>query len=361
MEDEGKNPIQVAEKLFQVIELLAENGPMGIMDLSNRLGFHKSTVHRLVASLQHMGYIRQEEGSLKYFLSLKFLQIGSRILEQNDMAEMIHPALKKLSEQVGETVHLVRREGTEAVYIDKVEFNVGSIRMVSRVGSRIPLYCSGVGKALLAELPDEKIREIWEESEIVRLTPRTITSFEELMEHLRKVRQDGYAIDDEENEEGVRCIAVSLCDYHKEPVYAISISAPLSRMTTERIMELKTAVLDFKKEIAGSLGLGRMGRWYHTAFQMAWPAVMESFFIALASLVDSLMVSSMGAYAVAAVGLTTQPKFIGLCIFIAANVSVSALVARRRGEKDRYGANQVLLMILVFVLASDSAEQTGIP
>lgn len=260
MEDEGKNPIQVAEKLFQVIELLAENGPMGIMDLSNRLGFHKSTVHRLVASLQHMGYIRQEEGSLKYFLSLKFLQIGSRILEQNDMAEMIHPALKKLSEQVGETVHLVRREGTEAVYIDKVEFNVGSIRMVSRVGSRIPLYCSGVGKALLAELPDEKIREIWEESEIVRLTPRTITSFEELMEHLRKVRQGGYAIDDEENEEGVRCIAVSLCDYHKEPVYAISISAPLSRMTTERIMELKTAVLDFKKEIAGSLGLGRIGR-----------------------------------------------------------------------------------------------------
>ena len=98
--------------------------------------------------------------------------------------------------------------------------------------------------------------------------------------------------------------------------------------------------------------MGGSKQGYHTAFQMAWPAVMESFFIALASLVDSLMVSSMGAYAVAAVGLTTQPKFIGLCIFIAANVSVSALVARRRGEKDRYGANQVLLMILVFVLAA---------
>ena len=98
--------------------------------------------------------------------------------------------------------------------------------------------------------------------------------------------------------------------------------------------------------------MGGSKQGYHTEFQMAWPAVMESFFIALASLVDSLMVSSMGAYAVAAVGLTTQPKFIGLCIFIAANVSVSALVARRRGEKDRYGANQVLLMILVFVLAA---------
>ena len=88
MEEESKNPIQVAEKLFRVIELLAENGPMGIMELSASLGFHKSTVHRLVASLQYMGYIRQDEESLKYSLSLKFLEIGSRILEQTSMAAL---------------------------------------------------------------------------------------------------------------------------------------------------------------------------------------------------------------------------------------------------------------------------------
>ncbi len=113
---------------------------MGIMDLSAQLGFHKSTTHRLVTSLQYMGYIRQdEEESLKYALSLKFLEIGGKILEQTNMASLVHPSLKKLSEQTGETVHLVRREGTEAVYIDKVESNVSSIRMVLRVGSRIPL------------------------------------------------------------------------------------------------------------------------------------------------------------------------------------------------------------------------------
>lgn len=166
MEEESKNPIQVAEKLFRVIELLAENGPMGIMELSASLGFHKSTVHRLVASLQYMGYIRQDEESLKYSLSLKFLEIGSRILEQTSMAALIHPSLKRLSEQTGETVHLVKREGTEAVYIDKVESFASSIRMVSRVGSRIPLYCSGVGKALLAELTDREIGEIWKNSRI---------------------------------------------------------------------------------------------------------------------------------------------------------------------------------------------------
>ena len=176
MEETGKNPIQVAERLFQVIERLAENGPMGIMDLSAELGFHKSTTHRLVTSLQYMGYIRQDEESLKYALSLKFLEIGSKILEQTNMASLIHPSLKKLSEQTGETVHLVRREGTEAVYIDKVESTVSSIRMVSRVGSRIPLYCSGVGKALLAELPDPEIEDIWNSSEITSLTPYTVTS-----------------------------------------------------------------------------------------------------------------------------------------------------------------------------------------
>ena len=255
MEEESKNPIQVAEKLFRVIELLAENGPMGIMELSASLGFHKSTVHRLVASLQYMGYIRQDEESLKYSLSLKFLEIGSRILEQTSMAALIHPSLKRLSEQTGETVHLVKREGTEAVYIDKVESFASSIRMVSRVGSRIPLYCSGVGKALLADLTDQEIGEIWKNSRIRKLTPRTITELPVLMERVEQVRKDGYAVDDEENEEGVRCIAASLRDYHKDPVYALSISAPANRMTDQRILELKEYVLAFRQDLSRSLGL----------------------------------------------------------------------------------------------------------
>ena len=249
-EEASKNPIQVAEKIFLVIETLAENGPMGIMELSSSLGYHKSTTHRLVNSLVCLGYIRQDEESLKYSLSLKFLEIGGKILEQTNMAALIHPSLKKLSEQTGETVHLVQREGTEAVYI----------RMVSRVGSRIPLYCSGVGKALLAELSDEEIRAVWEASRIRRLTPYTITSLDELMERVGEVRKNGFAVDDEENEEGVRCIAVSIRDYHKEPVYALSISAPVGRMTGERMKELERDVLEFKKELAKNLGFRGTGR-----------------------------------------------------------------------------------------------------
>lgn len=254
MEDGGKNPIQVAGKLFAVIELLAERGPMGIMELSTSLGFHKSTVHRLVTSLQQLGYVRQDEESMKYGLSLKFLEISGKILDRTDMTAMVHPYLKRLSEQTRETVHLVRREGAEAVYIDKVEDGAGSIRMISRVGSRIPLYCSGVGKALLAEMEDREIREIWEHSRILRLTPKTITELDGLMKNIEEVRKNGYALDDEENEEGVRCVAVSLPDYHKRPVYAMSISAPAARMTRERIETLGEDVLKIKKELSAVMG-----------------------------------------------------------------------------------------------------------
>ena len=227
---------------------------MGIMDLSAELGFHKSTTHRLVTSLQYMGYIRQDEESLKYALSLKFLEIGSKILEQTNMASLIHPSLKKLSEQTGETVHLVRREGTEAVYIDKVESTVSSIRMVSRVGSRIPLYCSGVGKAIMATLPDEEVKKIWNESIIEKKTDKTITDFSQMQEVLEEVRQNGYALDDEENEKGVRCIAACLHGYQKEVKYAFSISGPTSRMTRERVKELAVDVKKVQEELSRELG-----------------------------------------------------------------------------------------------------------
>ena len=207
-----------------------------------------------MTSLQYMGYIRQDEESLKYALSLKFLEIGSKILEQTNMASLIHPSLKKLSEQTGETVHLVRREGTEAVYIDKVESTVSSIRMVSRVGSRIPLYCSGVGKAIMATLPDEEVKKIWNESIIEKKTDKTITDFSQMQEVLEEVRQNGYALDDEENEKGVRCIAACLHGYQKEVKYAFSISGPTSRMTRERVKELAVDVKKVQEELSRELG-----------------------------------------------------------------------------------------------------------
>lgn len=253
-EEKAKNPIQVAERIFQAVEELSLCEPAGLVELSNRLELHKSTVHRILSSLQMMGYVRQEEDTGKYRLSLKWMEISNRITEKLDIVSIARPYLRKLSEISGETVHLVEVEGNEAIYIDKVESGSNSIRMVSRVGSRIPLYCSGVGKAMLAERSDEEIEEIWNSSDIRAMTPKTILSLDEFLETIREIRKFGYALDNEENEMGVRCIAASILDHEGKARNAFSISAPVGRMTDEKLKMLAEYVLESKRNISGEFG-----------------------------------------------------------------------------------------------------------
>ena len=149
---EEKNPIQVSERIFHTIECLARTGPIGLLELSKELNLNKSTVHRILNSLICMEYAKQDAETLKYSLTFKFCGIANQILAQNNIIDLIRPYIKELAEQTNETVHLVQLDGLNAVYIDKVEASHNSVRLVSMVGKSIPLYCSGVGKALLADM-----------------------------------------------------------------------------------------------------------------------------------------------------------------------------------------------------------------
>ncbi len=253
-EKEGKNPVQSAERIFQVMETLAENGEMGLMDLSAALGLHKSTVHRLLMSLIYMGYARQDEATQKYMLSYKIVSMAGKLLERMDILQIARPYMQRLSDVSGETVHLVKREGNNTLYIDKIEAKVGTIRMVSHVGMVRPMYCSGVGKAIMATLSEAELKKLWEESAVEKKTPKTITAFDQMLETLEEVRKNGYALDDEENEEGVSCIAACLYSYKKKVEYAFSISGPSSRMTMERIGELTEDVKRVQRELSAELG-----------------------------------------------------------------------------------------------------------
>ncbi len=135
---EEKNPIQVADRLFLTMETLAQRGPMGLIELSNQMELHKSTVHRLLNSLIYMGYARQDLETGKYSLTFKLLELSNQLLAHVDVIEIVRPYLKKLMRQTGETVHFVQKDGNYAVYIDKVESDQNSVRMVSKVGSRTP-------------------------------------------------------------------------------------------------------------------------------------------------------------------------------------------------------------------------------
>lgn len=244
-----KNPIQVADRLFHTMEVLAESGPTGLMDLAATLDLNKSTVHRILNSLIYMGYVKQSAETSKYSLTFKIWDLANQLLIQNDIVDIARPHLKELVSRCGETAHLVQIDGAKAVYIDKVESYTNSVRMVSKVGKSIPLYCSGVGKALLAEMDATDVKAIWDRSDIKELTPHTITSFKGLKEKLEQVRKQGYALDDEENELGVRCIAACIKDYKGTPKYAFSISAPTNRMSDERIAKLAKNVLETQKKL----------------------------------------------------------------------------------------------------------------
>lgn len=145
-------------------------------------------------------------------------------------------------------------DGLNAVYIDKVEASHNSVRLISMVGKSIPLYCSGVGKALLADMKDEKVKEIWDHSEIRKLTDYTVVDFVKFQNLIADVRKNGYAMDNEENELGVRCIAVSLKGLHRKPSYAISVSAPKDRMDDARMEQFTHLILDTKQRIQNELG-----------------------------------------------------------------------------------------------------------
>ncbi len=250
---ETKNPIQVSERIFNVIEFLAANGATGLQDLSADLGLNKSTVHRILNSLICMDYVWQDPETLKYNLSFKICRLSTQILSHNTMIELARPYLHQLADRSGETVHLVQADGNHAVYIDKVESANNTVRLVSMIGKNIPLYCSGVGKAILAEMPDQKIREIWETSEIKKLTEYTVTDYTEFCRLISEIRKNGYALDNEENEPGVRCIAAALHNFSGKPTYAISISAPKDRMDDERIREFKGLILSVKEQIENAV------------------------------------------------------------------------------------------------------------
>ncbi len=251
-EEKDGNPIQVAGRLFGALEYLAQNGQSTLADLTQALQLNKSTTHRILASLQYMNYVRQDPETGHYEATLKLVELADRLLGQVDVAQVVRPYLKKLSGRVHETVHFVERDAGEVIYIDKVDSNDHSVRMTSYIGSRIPFYRTGVGKAMMASLSDPEIRRLWDSCSIERKTPYTITNPEDFLEEVTEVRRKGYALDNEENETGVRCIAAALA-MDGGARYAFSISVPISRMDNERIRNLSREVLACKEEMDAEL------------------------------------------------------------------------------------------------------------
>ena len=250
-----KSGVQSVERIFQLIESLAAHpAGAGLQRLAQDTGLAKSTVHRLLASLVSLGYAAQDENG-RYRLTLKMFELSSGIVNSMDIMDVAKVHLERLAQRTGEAVHLVIRDGQDIVYIYKTES--GPMRMSSRVGLRSPLYCTGVGKAILAPLPADEVAQIWQHTTPQKLTAHTIVEYDALQAQLTEVRTNGYAIDDEENELGVRCVAVAIPGVGGRADSAFSISGLAPYMTPERIRRIATLALDARTDIMADLGLAK--------------------------------------------------------------------------------------------------------
>lgn len=246
--------VQSVDRALSILELLSNyNEGLGITEIGERTELHKSTVHRLLGTLIYKGYVVQDNLTNRYRLTMKLFELGNRKINDIDILNISKPYTKELMESVNEVVHLVIREGSKIVYIDKVEAD-NTIRMASNIGRKSPLYCTSVGKAMMAYMDEKEVENIWHKTDILRFTKKTITDLEELKVELDKVRELGYAEDDEENELGVRCVGAPVFNYTGKVEGAISISGPTIRVTKDKVEEYGKEVKKYADLISKELG-----------------------------------------------------------------------------------------------------------
>jgi DNA-binding IclR family transcriptional regulator len=243
------------KRAFELMDRIAAAGPDGVSlnELAGAVTTAKSTTHRYVATLVELGAVRRDAAG-RLHLGLKLIELAGALLGSDDLGTVADPILKELVATTGETVHLGRPAGGELVYVAKVE-SPQSVRLVSRIGARLPMHCSAMGKAVLAAL-DEEARQAQLAAPREARTRHTIVSEAQLLEELARVREQGFAIDDEENEVGVRCVGAAILDARGEPHGAISVSAPAARMTLARAQRTAPDVIRAAHEIARLLGHG---------------------------------------------------------------------------------------------------------
>lgn len=247
--------VRVLERALEVIQFVAEQGEaVGVTRIAQATGIPKATVHRILTTLEESKVVARENG--QYFLGPAVLFWSTAYRHRSSLIQVARPKLVPLWEEVRETVHLVMFEGGEAFYLDKME-SPHPVRMHSRVGARLCLYSTASGKAILASLPEPELELYLRHTKLEPRTERTITDPARLREELKLVRERGFALDDLENEEGIRCVGSSIVDFRGYPLGAISVSVPAYRFSLEQAMEVGPRVREVALEVSRGFGFLR--------------------------------------------------------------------------------------------------------
>lgn len=252
---EKKHSVQSIDRVLDILEMLSSVPQgMSLSDLAEATHLHVSTAHRLIAALADRGYARKDGNSGKYRLTLRLFEISRRVSAVLDLLPVSEHYLEELANFSREAVHLVERNGSEVVYLYKFEPFQHLVNMGTYVGRYNPMYCTGVGKSILAYLPPKEVERVWNATDIQAFTPSTIVRLEDMTQELEQVRQRGFAYDNEEREVGIRCIAAPIFNWENAPIGAVSISAPVNRLTDAAVEQLSPRLLSVSNEISQLLG-----------------------------------------------------------------------------------------------------------
>ncbi len=250
----GEKGIQVIDRAFDILEILSvEKEGLGVTEIGSRLGLHKSTVHRILGAMAQRGYIEKTGPKGVYKLGLKLVEISSVYLNSVELKTEARPFLSELAWSVKQPAHLAIFDGSDVVYIDKVEL-VNSMRLYSQIGLRIPVYCTALGKSLLSGFSDSEAASILSKTKFNKFTGHTILNKSEILRQISQVRERGWSLDDEEHEEGVRCIAAPVFDYRGQVAAAISVSGSLLVISPDRDEEIGRMVMETAFNISRRLG-----------------------------------------------------------------------------------------------------------
>jgi DNA-binding IclR family transcriptional regulator len=239
-------------KAFKLLELLATKNEFQLAEVCQLLKLPKTTIHRMLLTLESLGYVQQNPKNLGYMASIKLFELGGKVIQNLDLIQIAKPLMIELYEKTGETVNLGVLENCDVVCIDKVD-SKRYLRIDQPIGTRAKAYHAAMGKAILAYLPEEERKQLLSESAISSATPKSLKTTSAIEKDLQGVRERGYSIDDEEYSMGVRCVGAPIFDHNSKVLAGLSIAGPALRITEKDIGSLAKLVTWTATSISNNL------------------------------------------------------------------------------------------------------------
>jgi DNA-binding IclR family transcriptional regulator len=241
-------------KALDIIDAVSKLGSAGIREISSKTGFPPATTHRIAATLVKRRFFNQDPVTKTYSLSLRFLELGTQVQQQFDLPTIARPHLQKLMSETGQSANLAIRDGDSVVYLDQVQNDNSMLKIFTRLGTRAPLYSTGVGKMLLSQWSKSDLDSYLTRTHLISYTSHTLVSRTQIIKELEQISARGFAVDNEEMEEGVRCVAALVFDHRQQIAAAVSISGAAMRITADRIEYFGDTVKRCALDLSHDLG-----------------------------------------------------------------------------------------------------------